>query len=202
MSSGDREVVVSQHGQGDVPLLTGYLQRGCPVLQGGRKRGTAGHGGVPVVSVVVGSLVGMSRYRLQPSPAQGQVLVEYCGHARYVGNLAVEQRAFWRPGRKSAPGFAEQCRQLTRARAVFGWLRAGAVIVQQQALKDVAQAMANFFGTTHRRPTFRRRGRGEGLRIVAVKAGDVCRLSRQVGEVRISKVGWVRLRGRAPCLRV
>ncbi|MGP4105099.1 helix-turn-helix domain-containing protein, partial [Nonomuraea sp. KM90] len=95
----------------------------------------------------------MSRYRLQPSPAQEAIMLEHCGHARFVGNLAVEQHAHWKPGRKSAPGFAEQCRQFTQARAAFAWLRAGSIIVQQQALKDFAQAMANFFGTTHQRPT-------------------------------------------------
>ncbi|MED7931801.1 transposase [Nonomuraea sp. LP-02] len=136
----------------------------------------------------------MSRYRLQPSPAQEQVLLEHCGHARYVWNLAVEQHSHWKPGRRNAPGFAEQCRQLTAARADNAWLRAGSVVVQQQALKDFAQAMANFSGKTHKRPAWRRRGRGEGFRIVAVKAGDVRRLSRHVGEVRIPKVGWVRLR--------
>ncbi|HZE33027.1 MAG TPA: transposase [Actinoallomurus sp.] len=39
-----------------------------------------------------------------------------------------------------------------------------------------------------------RRGRGEGFRIVAVKLGDVRRLSRHVGEVKVPKVGWVRFR--------
>ncbi|MEU7000062.1 transposase [Nonomuraea sp. NPDC046570] len=136
----------------------------------------------------------MSRYRLQPTPVQEAALLEHCGHARYVWNLAVEQHAHWRPGLKSAPGFAEQCRQLTQARAEFGWLRAGSIIVQQQALKDFAQALANFFGGTHRRPGWRRRGRGEGFRIVAVKPGDVRRVSRNVGEVRVPKVGWVRFR--------
>ncbi|MEU1732414.1 transposase [Streptosporangium sp. NPDC020145] len=134
----------------------------------------------------------MSRYRLRPTPAQEQALLEHCGHARYVWNLAVEQHAHWRPGRTSAPGFAEQCRQLTEARAEHEWLRGGSIIVQQQALKDFAQAMAKFFGMTHRRPTWRRRGRSEGFRIVAVKAGHVRRLSRNVGEVRVPKVGWVR----------
>ncbi|MEU6997877.1 transposase [Nonomuraea sp. NPDC046570] len=136
----------------------------------------------------------MSRYRLQPTPAQEAALLEHCGHARYVWNLAVEQHAHWRPGLRSGPGFAEQCRQLTEARAGFGWLRGGSVIVQQQAFKDFAQALANFFAGTHRRPGWRRRGRGEGFRIVAVRAGDVRRLSRNVGEVRVPKVGWVRFR--------
>ncbi|MEU7893216.1 transposase [Nonomuraea sp. NPDC049152] len=136
----------------------------------------------------------MSRYRLQPTPAQEAALLEHCGHARFVWNLAVEQQAHWKPGRKGAPGFAEQCRQLTEARAEFAWLRAGSIVVQQQALKDFAQAMANYFGKTHRKPTWRKQGRGEGFRIVAVKPGDVRRLSRHVGEVKIPKVGWVRLR--------
>ncbi|MEV0199845.1 helix-turn-helix domain-containing protein, partial [Nonomuraea sp. NPDC050691] len=70
----------------------------------------------------------MSRYRLTPTPAQEQALAEHCGHARYVWNLACEQHAHWRPGRKSAPRFAEQCRQLTEARAESGWLRAGSII--------------------------------------------------------------------------
>ncbi|PZG13977.1 helix-turn-helix domain-containing protein, partial [Nonomuraea aridisoli] len=30
----------------------------------------------------------MSRYRLAPTPAQGQALLEHCGHARFVWNLA------------------------------------------------------------------------------------------------------------------
>ncbi|WP_084195903.1 RNA-guided endonuclease InsQ/TnpB family protein [Streptosporangium amethystogenes] len=136
----------------------------------------------------------MSRFRLQPSPVQEAKLAEHCGHARLVWNLAVEQHVHWKRGRKSAPGFAEQCRQLTEARAEFEWLRAGSIIVQQQALKDFHQAMANFFGKTHRRPTWRRRGQAEGFRIVAVKPGDVRRLSRHVGEVRVPKVGWVRFR--------
>ncbi|WP_433468342.1 helix-turn-helix domain-containing protein [Spirillospora sp. CA-128828] len=85
----------------------------------GRKRGTVLHDvlrvlSVRVLSVAAGSFPGMSRYRLQPTPAQEQALLEHCGHARFVWNLAVEQHAGWRPGRRSAPGFAAQCRQLTQ----------------------------------------------------------------------------------------
>jgi putative transposase len=83
---------------------------------------------------------------------------------------------------------------LTEAREAFPWLAAGSVIVQQQALKDHAQAMAGFFAKTHKRPTWRKAGRDEGFRIVAVKAGDVRRVSRNVGQVRVPKVGWVPFR--------
>ena len=111
----------------------------------------------------------MTRYRLLPSPAQALVLRGHCAHARFVWNLAVEQQSWWRPGRKNAPGWAEQCRQLTQARAEHKWLAAGSVVVQQQALRDFAQAMANYFHSAHRKPTWRKVGRDEGFRIVAVR---------------------------------
>src|SRR6516225_9798840 len=127
----------------------------------------------------------MSRYRLLPSPAQEAVLRDHCSHARYVWNLAVEQHTHWRPGRARAPGYLEQCRQLTEARAEHAWLAAGSQMVQQQALRDFAQAMAAFFDPRNptRRPTWRKAGRNEGFRIVAFKPGHVRRLSRKIGAV-------------------
>jgi hypothetical protein len=87
----------------------------------------------------------MSGYRLHPTPAQQAVLQGHCAHARYIWNLAVEQHSHWHPGRKGAPGYLEQCRQLTAARAEHPWLAAGSQTVQQQALRDFAQATAAFF---------------------------------------------------------
>ncbi|POM27138.1 putative transposase [Actinomadura rubteroloni] len=136
----------------------------------------------------------MSRYRLTPTPVQTPGLLEHCAHARLVWNLCVEQQSLYRPGRGRMPGFAERCRQLTQAREAFGWLRDGSVIVQQQAVKDHSQAMANFFAGTHCLPTWRKAGRDEGFRIVHAKPGDVRRVSRNVGQVRIPKIGWVRFR--------
>ena len=136
----------------------------------------------------------MSRYRLVLSPAQEAVLREHCAHARFVWNLCVEQEAEWRPGRGKTPRFAERCRQLSEARADNPWLAAGSVIVQQQAIRDHDQAMSRFFAGTHRRPSWRKAGRDEGFRIVAVKPGDVRRLSRKLAEVRVPKAGWVRFR--------
>ena len=139
----------------------------------------------------------MSRYRLLPTPAQEAVLRDHCAHARYIWNLAVEQHAHWHPGRKGAPGYLEQCRQLTRARAEYPWLAAGSQTVQQQALRDFAQAMAAFFDPANPagRPSWRKAGRDEGFRIVG-RGGqwDVGRLSRKTGEVWVPKAGWVRFR--------
>ena len=138
----------------------------------------------------------MSRYRLEPTSTQAETLLRHCSDARFVWNLAVEQHAWWRPGRKSAPGYLEQSRQLTAARADNPWLREGSQTVQQQALRDFDQAMRNFFNGTHRPPSWRKAGRNEGFRIVGPRGGqwDVRRLNRNAGEVRIPKVGWVRFR--------
>src|SRR5260370_5171643 len=144
----------------------------------------------------------MSRYRLLPAPAQEEVLRGHCAHARYVWNLAVEQHSHWHPGRMSAPGYLEQCRQLTEARAEYPWLAAGSQTVQQQALRDFAQALTAFFDPHNpaRRPSWRKAGRDEGFRVVGRRGQqwDVRRLGRKTGEVRIPKVGWVRFRWSRP----
>src|SRR6266516_3117441 len=131
----------------------------------------------------------MSRYRLLPTPAQEAVLHGHCAHARYVWNLAVEQHAHRRPGRTAAPGYAEQNRQLTQARAAFGWLGAGSVMVQQQALRDFDQALRNFFSGTHRRPTWRKAGRDEGFRVVGASAHRIEQLSGRWSRVLVPKLG-------------
>ena len=139
----------------------------------------------------------MSRYRLLPASAQEAVLRDHCRHARYVWNLAVEQHSHWHPGRASAPGYLEQCRQLTQARAGHPWLAAGSQTVQQQALRDFAQALAAFFDAANPagRPSWRKAGRDEGFRIVGRgRRWDVRRVSRKTGQVWVPKVGWVRFR--------
>src|SRR5712672_1131943 len=135
----------------------------------------------------------MSRFRLLPTPEQENALLAHRRDARYVWNLAVEQQRHWQPGRK-APNYLEQAAQLTEARAEYAWLRAGSQTVQQQALRDFAQAMQNFFNGTHGRPTWRKSGVHEGFRQVGLKPRHVKRLNRHFGQVWVPKVGWVRFR--------
>jgi putative transposase len=157
----------------------------------------------------------MGRYRLYPTPTQEDGLLGHCAHARYVWNLAVEQRLWWQPGRRMV-GFVEQARQLTEARAAYPWLAAGSVIVQQQALRDFRAAYASWsaslrawrtrYATTPpderpaapSPPSWRKRGRREGFRIVAVGPQDVQRVNRRWGVVLIPKLGWVRFRWSRP----
>jgi putative transposase len=133
----------------------------------------------------------MSRYRLVPTADQAALLVEHCRHARYVWNLAVEQHQHWQPGRR-APGYGQQCAQLTAARAEHKWLAAGSQTVQQQALRDFDQAMRSFFAGTHGRPTWRKAGVHEGFRQVGVRSHHIEQLTRRFSRVWVPKVGWVR----------
>jgi putative transposase len=147
----------------------------------------------PVLVGDGGYLAGMSRFRLLPTPAQQVGLLEHCRHARFVWNLAVEQQQFWQPGRH-APHYNEQSAQLTEARAESEWLAVGSQTVQQQALRDFAQAMRNFFAGTHRRPSWRKAGVHEGFRQVGVKPHHVAKLNKRYGRLWVPKVGWVRFR--------
>ncbi|MBW8799709.1 MAG: transposase [Streptomyces sp.] len=159
----------------------------------------------------------MSRFRLYPTPVQEQQMLLHCAHARYVWNLAVEQHAYWRPGRRAAPGLADQCRQLTEARRENAWLGTGNVDVQQQALRDFAAAKNARFTSGFGEPTWRRKHVHEGFRVVGTdrvpefepdgspklnakgkqvmgRSVVVQRLNRRWARVKVPGCGWVRFR--------
>ncbi|MEI8411225.1 MULTISPECIES: RNA-guided endonuclease InsQ/TnpB family protein [unclassified Kribbella] len=106
----------------------------------------------------------------------------------------LEQWSMWTRDKGPTPGFAEQCRQLTEARAAFDWLRTGSQTVQQQALRDFNEAVKHFHTGTHRRPTWRKEGLHEGFRIVGPQARRVEQLNRKWARVLVPKVGWVKFR--------
>jgi transposase len=154
---------------------------------------------------------------MYPTPQQEQQMLLHCTHARYVWNLAVEQHSRWRPGRRSAPGFGEQCRQLTEARAANEWLRAGNADVQQQALKDFAKAKNATFTSGFGEPTWRKKYRHEGFRVIGTdrvpefeadgspklnakgkqvmgRSVVVQKLNRRWAQVKVPGCDWVRFR--------
>lgn len=168
----------------------------------------------------------MSRFRIHPTRVQEQQMLQHCANARYVWNLAVEQHAHRRAGMKSAPGFAEQCRQLTEARRENDWLAAGNADVQQQALRDFAKAKNARFTSGFGEPTWRRRHRHEGFRVIGTdrvpernedgspkinartgkqvmsRSVVVQKLNRRWAQVKAPGCGWVRFRLTHPELPV
>ncbi len=160
----------------------------------------------------------MSRSRMYPTSKQASIMLDHCAHARYVWNLAVEQHSHWHRGRKAAPGFAEQCRQLTEARRDNEWLGAGNQTVQAQALKDFAKAKNAKFTAGFGEPTWRKKFQHEGFRVIgddripefepdgspklSTKTGKqvmgrsvvVQKLNKRWARVKVPGCGWVRFR--------
>ncbi|MET7513183.1 transposase [Streptomyces sp. NPDC005480] len=159
----------------------------------------------------------MARFRMYPTSEQASIMLGHCAHARYIWNLAVEQHAHWQPGRRSAPGFAEQCRQLTAARADSEWLREGNADVQQQALKDFAKAVTARIRSGFGEPTWRKKFVHEGFRVIGTdrvpefeangfprlnakgkqvmgRSVVVQKLNRRWAQVKVPGCGWVRFR--------
>lgn len=68
-------------------------------------------------------LMRAAKFRLYPTSNQANQLAQIAGAARFVYNLALEQRRdWWRPGRRFS--FAQQCRELSDLRREVDWLRA------------------------------------------------------------------------------
>ncbi|MEU6246281.1 transposase [Glycomyces sp. NPDC047010] len=108
----------------------------------------------------------MARFRMYPTPRQEHQMLLHCAQARYVWNLAVEQRSYRARHKGFTPRYVELARQLTEARAANEWLRTGNAEVQQQALRDFDQALARRFAGESGEPTWRKRHRNEGFRVV------------------------------------
>lgn len=140
-------------------------------------------------------------YRLMPTPEQAAVLGRWVGAARFVFNLCLEQRRdWWRPRAfgSNAHGrtfnYAAQCREITALRAEVDWLRDVPVHALQQAAKDLDRAYQNWWSGRARAPTTRKRGTNDAVRFPDPATFAFRRLSRRLGEVKLPKLGWVRLR--------
>lgn len=145
------------------------------------------------MNVTVGLYSHLVRFRLYPTPAQETGLLEHCAHARFVWNLALEQRNLYRPGRRM-PSYAAQSKQLTEARANT-WLGEGSRTVQEQALRDFDRALQAWYRRTSGWPTWRKQGRHEGFCISGHgQTFRVSRLNRRWGSVTVPQLGGVRFR--------
>lgn len=133
-------------------------------------------------------------FRLYPTPEQSAQMAQIAGACRFVYNLALEQRRdWWRRGRKFT--FASQCRELTELRAEVDWLKACPVHALQQALKDLDRAYQNFFASRAAYPTPRRKGVNDSFRFPDPVSLQIKRTGKSSGQMRLPKLGWVRLRG-------
>ena len=140
------------------------------------------------------------RYRLELEVEQSAYAERVAGVCRVVWNAALEQRrtaARLNRGRTEDravwPSFASQCRELAEAKQTEAWLAEPPSHCLQQTLRDLDKACrAHGAWGVH----FRARYRWEpSFRFPdAQQIGDVQRLGRHVGEVKLPKLGRVRFR--------
>ena len=120
------------------------------------------------------------------------VLARHCSDARYVWNLALEQRNLWVRGRSQKITCNNQMNELAEARKVT-FLKEGSAAIQQQALRDLDRAFQNWWKRPDHfgRPTWRKKDINEGF---AIRDLSVRRINRKWGEVLVPKCGWVKFR--------
>lgn len=141
------------------------------------------------------------RFRLAATAEQMALIGQFSSVCRAIYNAALEQRRdWWRHHKRctgSAISFASQCRELTELRREFDWIAAVPRMMQEQALRDLDAAYANFFSRRTAYPSFRRRGVGESFRVRREEL-IIRPLNAKWCEVRLPKIGWVKYRSTRP----
>ena len=136
--------------------------------------------------------------RLYPTPEQESFLLQWCGQARFIYNLAVEQYSFYVKGSYSSwrpPTYVEQAAQLTELRKEINWLDAGPAVLQQQALRDFKRALSNFFTNPLKfSPPVQKKRHHMSFSIVGTPASSLRMLNHRNGDVFVPKIGRVRVR--------
>ena len=82
------------------------------------------------------------RERLYLKEEERPTLIRHCSDARYVWNLALEQRNLWVRCRREKITYNSQAHELAELRKET-WLREGSSAIQQQALRDLDRAFQN-----------------------------------------------------------
>jgi len=135
------------------------------------------------------------RYRAYPTLEQAERLTEWGHSCRAVWNLALAQRNHLYHHRGYTLRAVEQCAQLTRARADLPWLADLPAQSAQQVLRQLDRAYDNWWNPEHPAgpPTFKKRSDRLAVPFPG-QAVKVRKLNRRWAEVRLPKVGWMRLR--------
>lgn len=140
-------------------------------------------------------------YKLDAAPKQAALFHQFAGVCRLVYNLALEQRRdHWRNYRANNGkniSYIGQAAELTQLRAQVDWIAAVAQQCQQQALRDLDKAFANFFAGRADYPCPRRKGVNDSFRFQG-RDIQTRRLNGKWSAVKLPKIGWVKFRDTRP----
>jgi putative transposase len=130
------------------------------------------------------------RFRMRPTPAQGDALNRVAAARRFVWNWGLARwKELYKATGKSTT-YNRLAAELTalKRQPGFEWLNQVDSQALQQALKDLHRAFANFFAKRARYPRFKSRKRDPArFRIPQ-------RIKIEDDKVYVPKVGWVRIR--------
>ncbi len=139
------------------------------------------------------------KFELRPNGEQQRLMRRFAGSCRFVFNEALAlQKKRHEYGEKKL-GYAGLCKLLTEWRnggplpsgRTAPWLADGPVHTQQQALKDLERAYANFFAKRADFPRFKKKGRSDSFRYPDPKQ---IKLDQANNRVFLPKLGWLRYR--------
>src|SRR5262252_5739693 len=144
------------------------------------------------------------RYRLNLSTEQVAYAERVGGICRAVWNAALEQRQaaaqlnrHRTAERAVRPNYTSQCRELAEAKGTEPWLSEAPSHCLQQTLRDLDKACRQH-GVWRVHWRSKRRWESSFRFPEPLEAGEVRRLGRHVGEVRLPKFGPVRFRWSQP----
>ena len=135
-----------------------------------------------------------TRYRAYPTAEQLILIKRFGGSARYIKNMAKEQRdKAWGEGRKPI-SYTEQSKWVLAYRKgpEAPWLAEVPAQVLQQALRDTEDAYKAFFDGRAGYPAWQRRSGWYSFR--DPQNVRYRRASKRWGEVKVQGLGWVKVR--------
>ncbi len=145
------------------------------------------------------------QYKLKPTKKQIQTFDQWLDTCKKVWNFALRERKDWVNSRKSLinscslkseyiipadaprPNYFSQAKQLTTAKKIYHELTIPHVHVLQQTLRQLEAAFVSMWERGHGFPRFKKKMRSFVYPDVKDKAVEP-------GKVKLSKIGWVRMR--------
>ncbi len=179
-----------------------------PVLQDGFNSLNIGS---PAFSIYNVNMNLTYEYRVEPSTAQSERMLDWLETCRRLYNYALKERKDWLNSRKSAvnacsirseyiisadaprPNYAIQCRHLTRRRAESAQYKDVQVHVLQQTLNRLEQAFVSMWEQGHGFPRFKKVGQ---LRSFVFPQMGIQPF--QSGHLKLPKIGRVKVRESRP----
>lgn len=134
------------------------------------------------------------RFRMEPTAAQGDVLLKMAGARRFVWNWGLARRKDVYATTGKGLSYNQQAAELTalKKQPDTTWLKEADSQLLQQALKDLDRAYGAFFGKRAKFPRFKSKKKDEPrFRIPQ-------RIKVEGSKVYIPKVGWVAIRQSQP----